>query len=66
MGNLGLMMTSNVPKVMCRWQQAPPADRCKRIIDTMRYSALELSFGIQGDRSIRPDVMLPRYLRERE
>ncbi|KAI4288390.1 MAG: hypothetical protein L6R35_002352 [Caloplaca aegaea] len=60
-------MTSYKPNVQCRKHDfPPPADRCKRLIDVMLVSTKQQYWGKLGHRYQRPDVLLPKYLRERQ
>lgn len=64
---MGLIMTSYEPRVKCDVRPPKrllPTARCKRLIDTMLTTAKEQYFGNANNRQTRPDVTLPRYLRE--
>lgn len=62
--DLGLIMTSYDPRVECSNLPAPPLESCKKIVDQMPAYPLKKYFGLRNDRYARPDVWLPRYLRE--
>ncbi|KAL8738329.1 MAG: hypothetical protein Q9181_000872 [Wetmoreana brouardii] len=65
-GALGLIMTSYVPRVECDAEvPVPPIGNCKNnLIDRMMTSSVQKYFGNKRDRYGRPDIILPKFLRE--